>query len=143
MIAMEWYGIGAAILLALSFYFVRRVGWFVICGAAILAGFIGSSRSNGAQRASDWYVMTAGLLASFAGLLIVRLMVIRSVSLQLLGRIDGAAAAAFHDEISGRLRDMRVCRLVRSTERGNALTPAGRIVAVVVAAFYRAFRIDR
>lgn len=139
---MEWYGIGGVALLSLAFYVVRRVPWFLLCGAAIIGGFIVVSRARDAELASEWYVMAAGLLASFVGLVIVRLMLIRSVSLQLLGRIDGAHDRAFHDDINRRLHEMRVCRLVRCTDRGNALTPAGRAVAGVVAAFYRAFGID-
>jgi len=142
MIDMAWYGIGGVALLGLTFYLVRRLPSFLFCGAAILAGFIVVSRSRDSDRVSEWYVMTAGLLASFLGLAIVRLMLIRSVSLQLLGRIDGAADGAFQDDVNRRVNEMRVCRLVRSTERGNALTPVGRVAAGVVAAFYRGFGIN-
>ena len=139
-IAMEWYGIGCLASIGTAFYLVRRVPAFFLCGTAILVAFI---VLTGFSRPPEWYVMTAGLLASFAGLVIVRLMLMRSVSLRLLGRIGGADDRAFHDDLGARLHEMRTWRLVRGTDRGNALTPAGRIVAGAAAATYRACRIAR
>ena len=126
---MEWYGIAGAALLGLSFYLARRVPSFLASGAAVVA--------------PEWSVTTAGLLAVFAGLLIVRLMLMRSVSLRLLGRVDRGASRGFDDDIGIRVREMRVFGLARRTRRGNALTPLGRAVAGVVAPLYRALRIDR
>ena len=140
---MEWYGIAGAALLGLSFYLARRVPSFLASGAAVVAGFVAATRGRGADRAPEWYVTTAGLLAAFAGLLIVRLMLMRSVSLRLLGRVDRGAGRGFDDDIGIRVREMRVFGLARRTRRGNALTPLGRAVAGVVAPLYRALRIDR
>ena len=133
---MEWYGIGGAALLGLSFCFVRRVRWFLGCAAAIVAGFVAATSSR-AGRGADWYLMTAGLLTAAAGLAIARVMLIRSVSLHLLGRIDGGAGLPFDDEIGARLRDMRALGLVRVTDRGNTLTPLGRAVAGAAAPLCR------
>src|SRR5436189_48978 len=77
-------------------------------GAAVVAGFVAATRGRGADRAPEWYVTTAGLLAVFAGLLIVRLILMRSVSLRLLGRVDRGAGRAFDDDIGIRVREMRV-----------------------------------
>ncbi len=139
---MAWYGIGGAALLGLSFCVVPRVRVFLGCVAAILAGFVAAT-STRAGHGADWYLMTAGLLATAAGLAIVRLMLIRSVSLHLLGRIDGAAAFPFDDEIGARLLEMRALGLVRATDRGNALTPFGRVVAGVAAPLCRAVKVAR
>jgi len=140
---MEWYGIAGAVLLALSFYLVRRVASFLASGAVVLAGFVAATRAPGDDRAAESYVMMAGLLAAFAGLLIVRLMLMRSVSLRLLGRIADGSSRGFADDVGARVREMRVFHLARPTDRGNALTPLGRAVAGVVAPLYRALRIDR
>jgi len=141
-VAMEWYGIGAAALLGLSFCFARHVRWFLASAAATLAGFVAATASRGG-RGADWYLMAAGLLATAAGLAIARVMLVRSVSLRLLGRIDGGAGLPFDDEIGARLRDMRAFGLVRATDRGNTLTPLGRAVAGAAAPLCRAPRVAR
>ena len=69
-------------------------------------------------------------------------MLIRSVSLHLLGRIGGVPNAAFDDEIGRRLGDIRGSRLVRRTNGRNALTPAGHAIAAGMAVLYAALRID-
>jgi hypothetical protein len=140
---MESYGLVAIALIGAAFYGLRRVPTFVVCGAAIVAVFaIITYPSLAPDRAAEWYVMTTGLLASLAGFLVIRLMLIRSVSLQLLARIDDVAHGAFQYEISERLNDMRVLHLVHSINGRNTLTLAGRLAAAAVAAIYRVFGIS-
>jgi hypothetical protein len=139
---MAWYGLGTVALIGLAFYALRRIQTFVAASAAIIGAFtVITSPSLPAERRLEWFVITAGLLASAVGLLIVRVMLIRSVSLQLLARIDGAGADSFQDGIRDRLNDLRVFHLVRGTEGGNTLTPFGQLVAGIVAASYWALRI--
>jgi hypothetical protein len=86
--------------------------------------------------------MTTGLVASIAGLMFVRFMLIRSVSLQLLARIGDVADGACRHEISERMNDMRTLRLVRVANDRNTLTLAGRFVAEVAASVYYIFGIE-
>jgi hypothetical protein len=113
-----------------------------VASGAIVCGFTAIAYpSLPAERVSEWFVITAGLLASIVGLSIARVMLIRSVSLQLLARIDGAEADSFHDDICGRLNDLRAFHLVRRADSGNTLTPFGQMVGGIVAASYWALRI--
>jgi len=139
---MEWYGLGTVALIGLAFYALRRLRVFVAASAAVVGAFtVITYPSLPVERRLEWFVIAAGLLASTVGLLIVRVMLIRSVSLQLLARIDGAEADSFQEDIRDRLNDLRAFHLVRSTEAGNTLTPFGRLVAGFVAASYWALRI--
>jgi hypothetical protein len=137
MTALDGYGIGALALLVLVFYFVRRIGVYVALGLAITAGFVLATHTSvDWARPSEWLVMTAGLLACIFGLLIVRVMLIRSVSLRLLARIENETEATFGEDIGGRLRDMRSFRLIHTVDGRNTLTPFGRLVSGLVAASY-------
>jgi hypothetical protein len=139
---MDVYGSVAAALIGLTFYGVHRISAFLLVGGAIVAGFVVLTYGGPAlQLSADWLLMTAGLAAWVAGLAIVRVMLIRSASLQLLERIGGARPGSFRQDINERLADMRVLGLVRGTDRGNELTRAGGSVAGVVAVCYSAFRI--
>jgi hypothetical protein len=139
---MEWYGIGAVALIGLAFYTVHRIPAFLVASAVIVGGFTFITfQSPAAPRFSEWCVMTAGLLAWAFGLSIVRLMLIRSVSLQLLGRIDGATADSFQVDIASRLNDMRAFRLVRGSDDGNVLTPSGQLIGAIAGGLYWVLRI--
>jgi hypothetical protein len=75
-------------------------------------------------------------------LLIVRVMLIRSVSLNMLRGIEGAAADAFGENIETRPDEMRRIGLVAQAASGeNRLTGFGRFAAGIVAAAYALFRI--
>jgi hypothetical protein len=139
---MEWYGLGTVALIGLAFYAVRRIQILLAASAVIVGAFtVVTYPSLPVERRLEWFVITAGLLGSTVGLLIVRIMLIRSVSLQLLARIDGAEADSFQDDIRDRLNDLRAFHLVHNTEGGNTLTPFGQLVAGIVAASYWALRI--
>jgi hypothetical protein len=139
---MDAYGAAAVALIGLAFYFLHRTSAFLVAGAAIVGAFtIATYRLPARELRFDWWLMTAGLVAWVVGFAIVRVMLVRSASLQLLARIDGARAGSFDDDISTRLQDMRVLCLVRRTGDGNTLTRLGAVVADIVAALYSAFRI--
>lgn len=143
MTTLDWYGMGALALIVLFFYSVRSVRAYVILCVLIAGGF--AATTSGLvdwDRPSEWIVMTTGLLLCAFGLLIVRVMLIRSVSLQILGRIEGGTPNAFGEDLVKRLHDMRVFRLIRTTEGSAALTPFGHLVSSVVTLFYSLFRIQ-
>jgi hypothetical protein len=141
MTPLDWYGIGAFALIGLVFCCVRRVSTYLALCAAIVAGFIlATSPSPTTDVLLTRILMTTGLAGWVFGLLIVRVMFIRSVSLQLLDRIDHARPGAFDDGIRGRLNDMKTFHLV--TGNGNTLTVGGRLVSGLVSACYVLFRIE-
>jgi hypothetical protein len=143
MTTLDWYGIGALSLIVVVFYFVRKIPAYLAAAGAIVVGFVAvTCQSVDWPQASDWLVMTLGLLACIFGLLIVRVMLIRSVSLNLLRSIEGATADRFGEDIGARLGDMRSFHLIETAEGRNSLTPFGRLVSGVVAAFYAILRIQ-
>src|SRR5262249_21764459 len=112
----EWYGLGAVALMALVFYFVRRIPMYIALCGAICAGFVAlTAPSVDFSRPSGWIVMTAALLSASFGLLIVRVMLIRSISLNLLRNLDNATQSTFTEDLGGRLGDMRKFRLIRAS----------------------------
>jgi len=139
---MGWYGLGALALIGFAFYLVHDVERLLACGAAIVAGFATATYpAVHTEHAVDWILFVVGLATLVLGFSIVRVMLIRSVSLQLLARLDGGRAGSFREDIGERLREMRRLHLVRQSAEGNTLTPLGTLTAGVVAACYRVLRI--
>lgn len=143
MTAIDAYGALALLLILLVFYFVRKVPLYVAAGAAITLGFAAVTfGAVSVDTASNWIVMTLGLGACTFGLLIVRVMLIRSVSLNMLRGIEGGGADVFGENIEARIGEMRRIGLVAASENGeNVLTPFGKLAAGIVAAAYKMFRI--
>jgi hypothetical protein len=145
MTSPDWYGLAALTALLLIFYYVRAVPAYVALGAAVALGF--GAATFGLldwSSASEWIVMTVGLLACAFGLLIVRVMLIRSVSLHLLRGMEGAGPDSFGEDIGARLNDMRAFGLIQTSDGVDgrtALTSFGWMVSGVVSALYFTFRI--
>jgi hypothetical protein len=141
---LGWYGVGAMALILPVFYFVREIRAYLALSAMIVGAFCAATVSRVRwEQCSEWLVMVAGLLLSVFGLLIVRVMLIRSVSLQLLARIDGGGQETIGEDVGRRLLDMRSFHLIRTTQEGKSgLTGFGRFVAGVVAILYSIFRIE-
>jgi hypothetical protein len=141
---LGWYGVGAMALIVPVFYFVREVRAYLAVSAIIVGAFSVATFSHVRWgQCAEWIVMVVGLLLSVFGLLIVRVMLIRSVSLQLLARIDGGLQESIGEDIGRRLLDMRSFHLICTTPDGkNALTGAGRFVAGSVAILYAIFRVE-
>lgn len=142
MSVIDLYGAVAVALIAVVFYFVRKIPAYIGICAAIVVGFaVVTFPMVDLHSPSDWMVMTVGLGLSSFGLLIVRVMLVRSISLRLLRSMDGTEASTFGDDLSGRLGDMRAFHLIQTVDGGdNVLTPFGRFVGGVVHALYSIFR---
>ncbi len=144
MTGLEAYGLAADALLALAFWFVRGAARFAACGAAIVAACAGGAFAASAGRLDEWALMTAGLLATALGLLILRVMLVRSVSLHLLGRAGGLHDADYAGDIQRRLLDLQSGGMVRrGLDERFALTSAGRATAALLAVLYAVLRLDR
>lgn len=140
---MEWYGFAAVMLIGAGFCVCSRIPAFLVWAAAVVAAFVFVTvRSVGDAAVPAWIVMTAGLLAWTLGFAIVRLMLVRSVSLQLLRRIGRQRGDAFHVQIRERIDDLYRARLARRVDGRVVLTPFGRWAAAVVAVLYRAVRTE-
>jgi hypothetical protein len=142
MTPLDWYGIGALALIGLVFYFVRKVPTYVALSGAVALGFaVVTFGSVDWQNPARWIVLELGLLLFIFGLLIVRTMLIRSVSLHLLRRLETGQEGSMGEDIGGRLADMRRVGLIQAAGTGNTLTPFGRLIGGVVALFYALVRI--
>jgi len=142
MTAIDGYGALALLAIALVFWFIRTIPAYLVAGAVIVALFGALTfGSLSWAEASNWLVMTSGLMLSVFGLLIVRVMLIRSVSLNLLGSMHGQRKESFGEDIGARLGDMRKFGLIETTGKDNSLTAFGRFVGGVIALFYAVFRI--
>jgi hypothetical protein len=141
MTALDWYGFAALVLVFLIFYAVRRILLYLVACLVVVAAFAFVARAELATATASWLVSTLGLLLFTFGLMIVRVMLIRSVSLHLLRRVQASEKDEFAEDIGGRLHDMRKFGLVRGTSEAAELSNFGRFVSGVVGVFYALFRI--
>jgi hypothetical protein len=142
MASLSWYGLGALALIGVFFYFVRKIPAYVaLCSLTVLGFAFVTFPLLDRERPSEWVVMTTALMLCIFGLLIVRVMLIRSVSLRLLRSIQEGHAERMNEDIGGRLADMRAFRLIETREGLCELTPFGRLVGGGIAAFYSLLRI--
>src|SRR4051794_6664008 len=142
MATLDCYGLGALVLIALVFYLVRKIPMYIALCGVICVGFVAVTASGADfSHPSEWIIMTLGLLASSFGLLIVRVMLIRSISLTLLRNLDNAVESTFTEDLGGRLGDMRKFHLIEAKDERSTLTSFGRLVGGVVGVFYALLRI--
>jgi len=142
MSSLDWYGIGALALIIPMFYFIRKVPAYLTLCMVIAVGFATATfGSVSPQHMSEWIVINCGLLLCLFGLLIVRTMLIRSVSLRLLSQLDSGQEMSIREEIGSRLHDMRHFGLIPTADEGNTLSSFGRLVSTTVAVVYALVRI--
>lgn len=140
---LSLYGLGAAALVLGIFYFVRRIPMYVASCACLILGFMAFTLPEWQAHRSEWLVTTSGLgLCSF-GMLIVRVMLIRSVSLRLLRRLIDGNDQGMGDDIGGRLADMHAFKLIEAPAEACTLTPFGRLVGGVASTAYALFGIGK
>jgi hypothetical protein len=143
MTVLDWYGLAGLVAIALGFYLVRRIPLYILTCVAVTLAFGWVTREFLASAPAQWIVMLTGLCLASFGLLIVRVMLIRSVSLNLLRRLQASLDDEFARDIGSRLADMRGFGLVRDVaDRRVELTGRGRFIAAVVGLLYMAFRIQ-
>jgi hypothetical protein len=134
---LTWFAVGAALLLVPTFYFVRKIpAYLTLSGLIIVAYTMLTWGLVDRQRPSEWVLSTVGLMLCVFGLLIVRVMLVRSVSLHLLAEIAAGQPNRNEERLGGRLDDMRAFGLIRSAGQLNELTGFGKLVGTVVLAFY-------
>ena len=87
MSVLDWYGLAALAVISLCFYAVRSVPRYIFACALAIVAFSWVTRDFLLHAPAPWIVMCGGLCLTAFGLLIVRVMLTRSVSLHLLRRL--------------------------------------------------------
>jgi hypothetical protein len=142
MTMLDWYGLTALAAISLCFYAVRRIPRYILACALVILAFSWATRDFLLRAPAPWIVMCAGLCLTAFGLLIVRVMLTRSVSLHLLRRLQASLTDEFTRDIGSRLHDMRSFGLVHDMEGGKVtLTGFGQFIAGGITVLYAAFRI--
>lgn len=143
---IELLGVLSCAAITAAFYFIRKrmFIYLLFCGA-IIAGFaVAGSRNLDSSGIDEWLVILAGLCLYWLGLMSVRIMLVRSVSLNLLASFrDGRPGNTMEEDISGRLGDARKNRLVSSASGVYELTWFGLLIASSVTACYHILRIEK
>jgi hypothetical protein len=141
---LAWFGVGASLLLLPTFYFVRKIpAYLALASILVLAFAVLSWPFADHDQPTEWLVLVVGLMLCVFGLLIVRVMLIRSVSLHLLAEIAEGRSSRNEERLGGRLDDMRAFGLIRSTGGLNELTGFGKLVGVVVSTFYSMVGVEK
>jgi hypothetical protein len=142
MAVLDWYGLAGMAAISLIFYAVRRIPRYIFACALVILAFGWATRDFLLRTPAQWIVMCAGLCLAVFGLLIVRVMLTRSVSLHLLRRLQASLNDEFTRDIGSRLDDMRGFGLIRDVEGEKVmLTTFGQFIGSVVAVLYTAFKI--
>ncbi len=142
MTVLDWYGLAGISAIFLSFYAVRNIPRYVLACSTVMLAFGWATRDFLLSGPGPWIVMFAALCLAAFGLLIVRIMFIRSVSLQLLRHPQAALNDEFTRGIGSRLDDMKGFGLIRDGHGGEvALTGFGQMIGSIVTALYATFRI--
>lgn len=132
------------ILIAAVFFLIRSrpIVFHLIC-AFLIAAFVNwTGRTLMTSSIGEWILLTVGLILYWFGLVIVRVMLTRSVSLQMLSDYDrGQQTVTASEGIAGRLNDARQFGLVIAVDDEYKLTPFGRMIGAIVASSYVILRI--
>lgn len=145
MTILDALGIGGALVMSAGFIFIRRpLAAFNAACALAVAGCVtlawDRARSGYPQ---EVLMLAVGLILFWLGLLIVRIMLQRSVSIRLLEsyREAGGHEPDVREGIRSRLQDAERCRLVRHNSETYRLTWFGYIVASLLRVVYRVTKV--
>jgi len=131
-------GLAAMTLVAIVFFVARRVPAYVTLCIGILAGFVYLTEGAPWPNVDDWAAWITAVASCAFGLLIVRVMLERSVSLRLLADITNGRVTIAED-IRERLNDIVVFRLGRQTDGKYSLTSFGRLCSLAIGLLYFLF----
>jgi xanthine/uracil permease len=143
---IEIIGLICLFLISVFFYIVRKklILYHVAC-ALILGVFIFYAMRYIHPATFDQFLLiTFGLVFFWFGLAIIRIMLTRSVSLNMLASFQkGSGAATAEEDVAGRLNDAQHYYLIRGSDKNYHLTWFGWIFASVTAFAYHIFRIEK
>jgi len=143
---IEIVGIICLVMISIFFYAVRKklVLYHIAC--ALVVGFFVfyGLRYVGATPFEQFLLITFGLAFYWFGLAIIRIMLTRSVSLNMLASFQkGLAGATAEEDVAGRLKDAQHYYLVSASDKIYHLTWFGWIFASLTAIAYHIFRIEK
>lgn len=141
---LEVAGISCLLILSAIFYVVRKrmVLFQILCASTITIFIIISSRYVGSP--SERVLLICGLGLYWFGLIVLRIILNRSVSLNLLASLrDGLSDNTVKEDIAGRLKDAQHYHLVSVANETYRLTWFGWIFALVITLAYYVFRIEK
>jgi hypothetical protein len=143
--SFEYLSLSAVGLISAVFYISRgRLYLYTFLSAVILGAFAISGHTLAST--PEYFLTLVGVIFYFYGLLIVRIMLKRSVSLQLLARIAASDRRnlTLNPEIKGRFDDLVTYRLARTDQNQVChLTPFGKMVSTLVRVLYIILRIQK
>ncbi len=143
---LEMIGISCFVVISAIFYVVRKrmILYHVLCASVIAAFVFVSSRYVAPSAGSPVVLLICGLGLYWFGLTVVRIMLNRSVSLNLLASLrDGLSDSTLKEDIAGRLKDAEHYRLVSVVNETYYLTRFGWIFALLITIAYHIFRIEK
>lgn len=137
MVGIEPFGLGCWIVIFVSFYMLRRAAWFSAASIAVIGAFVSICATGEARWFVNCVATTIGLTADWLGLLLIRAMLTRSISLNMLIGYAGGGKADFNESLASRLEDAAKYRLATCDGQRYVLGTFGRIVSVCVRVAYR------
>jgi hypothetical protein len=138
------FALATFVLITILFFLVRKrpVFYHLICAFLIGLFVHWTGRLLTGDRISEWLLLTVGLILYWFGLVIVRIMLTRSVSLRILSNYHhGQHTITASEGIAARLKDAKQFGLVLYRNERFRLTLFGRIIATIVASSYWILRI--
>lgn len=151
---LDLLAVGAFAVVSAAFWLAGdRTLVFASVFLATLLAFAGLLPTDATSfSAAGAWLCVAGLALLFLGLLIARIMIHRSVSLRLLAQLAqgplagpwaGPAAERMRGDVEKRILELSRYRLAEPRGEVLRLTKVGRLVGIVVALGYAAFRVRR
>jgi hypothetical protein len=144
---MDFLAFITFLLITVFFVFLgsHAVLFHLLC-TGLLTGFVfWTGRTLSSEFLPEWIVITLGLVLYWFGLVIVRVMLTRSVSLNMLAGYEQSGkqkkSESAKEGIAKRLEDGRYFGLVRVAENQYKLTLFGRLISFIVATTYWLLRI--
>lgn len=142
--ALNSLGIAAFLSITALFFLAgsRPILFHLMCALLISIFVHWTGRMLASFSIANWLLLTAGLVLYWFGLVIVRVMLTRSVSLRMLSNYESERASVTVEEgIAARLKDAKQFGLMAEGEEGFKLTWFGNIIATIVAISYAVLRI--
>jgi autotransporter-associated beta strand protein len=137
----EILGVAAIIVISLTFYLVRS---HLLIFSLISLGITGAFIAVASLPEVEKLLYAAGILLYSFGLIVIRVIALRSVSLLLLDRLtSGGNEATVDEEIASRIEDAMRFRLTRSSDGTLRLTALGKTFAGITTVLYFITRQNR
>ena len=138
---LDIMGVMAFTLITVAFGAIRAPGWFAAVGTAVIvAGAIVTREAR--TMGPDWAILVAGLGLYSFGLLVIRTMLRRSVSLRLLAAYAAdRSPATVGADIAHRVAELGHYGVAARSDAQYRLTAGGRLLAGMLRLVYAATRL--